>query len=133
VETFQTEESDLTLITSGTLTGTVKAFLKGNREGPKVGLVKVRMFRPFPGEEIRRVVKGLKRVAIVDRNLSPGAGGIFSQEIKASLLGVAGAPPVVSVVGGLGGVDITPEHVERLVRDLLSGKGARVETLWMEA
>jgi len=133
VETFQTEESDLTLITSGTLTGTIKAFMKGNREGPNVGLVKVRMFRPFPGEEIRRAVKGMKRVAILDRNLSPGAGGIFSQEIKASLLGVEGAPPVVSVVGGLGGVDITPEHIERLARDLLSGKGGPVETLWMEA
>jgi len=133
VETFQTVGSDLTLITSGTLAGTIKAFLKENREGPRVGLVKVRMFRPFPGEEIRRVVKGLKRVAILDRNLSPGAGGIFSQEIKASLLGVSGAPPVVSVIGGLGGVDITPEHLGRLAKDLLSGKGGPVETLWMEA
>jgi pyruvate/2-oxoacid:ferredoxin oxidoreductase alpha subunit len=133
VETFQTEGSDLTVITSGTLTGTVKAFLKGNRQGPKVGLVKIRMFRPLPGEEIRRALKGLKRVAILDRNLSPGAGGIFSQEIKASLLGAEGVPSVVSVVGGLGGVDVTPEHIERLVRDLLSGKGSPVETFWMEA
>jgi pyruvate/2-oxoacid:ferredoxin oxidoreductase alpha subunit len=133
VETFQTEGSDLTLITSGTLAGTVKAFLKQNTQRPKVGLVKVRMFRPFPGEEIRQALKGLKQVAILDRNLSPGSGGIFSQEIKASLLGMERAPSVVSVVGGLGGVDITPAHIERLVGDLLGGKGSRFETLWIEA
>ena len=46
---------------------------------------------------------------------------------------MAEAPPVVSVVGGLGGVDITPDHIERLVRDLLMGKGGPAETLWMEA
>jgi pyruvate/2-oxoacid:ferredoxin oxidoreductase alpha subunit len=132
VEAIQTEGSELTLVTSGTLTGTVKAFLKESRKGPKVGLVKVRMFRPFPTAEIRESLKGLKRIAILDRNLSPGSGGIFAQEIKASLLGVEKAPRVLSVVGGLGGVDITPGHIHRLASLLIDQMGKTPDTIWME-
>ena len=133
VEAFQTEGSDLTLVTSGTVTGTVKEFIKKNRSGPKVGLVKIRMFRPFPGREIRKALKGLKRVAIIDRNLSPGAGGIFSQEIRSVLHGAGSRGLVMSVVGGLGGVDITPDHIGRLVENLMQRKKRQTELLWMEA
>jgi pyruvate/2-oxoacid:ferredoxin oxidoreductase alpha subunit len=133
VETFQTEGSDLILVTSGTVTGTVKDFIKKNRSGPKVGLVKIRMFRPFPGKEIRKALKGLKRVAIIDRNLSPGAGGIFSQEIRSALHGRGSRNSVMSVVGGLGGVDITPDQIGRLVENLVQMKKSQTELIWMEA
>jgi pyruvate/2-oxoacid:ferredoxin oxidoreductase alpha subunit len=133
VETFQTEGSDLILVTSGTITGTVKEFIKKNRSGPKVGLVKIRMFRPFPGREVRKALKGLKRVAIIDRNLSPGAGGIFSQEIRSVLHGTGSRSLVMSVVGGLGGVDITPDHIGRLVENLMQLKKPQTELIWMEA
>ncbi len=133
IEALQTKGSDLTLVTSGTLAGTAKTFVRENGRGPRVGLVKIRMFRPFPKGEVRAALKGLSRVVILDRNLSPGAEGIFSQEVKASLYGSESASPVISVVGGLGGVDITPDNLGRLVDSLVQQTEPQEEIVWMEA
>ena len=91
------------------------------------------MFRPFPAREVRAALRGVRQVAIIDRNLSPGSGGIFSQEIRACLYGTEGATPITSVIGGLGGVDITPEHIRRLVEDLMRQRHKEVDAIWMEA
>jgi pyruvate/2-oxoacid:ferredoxin oxidoreductase alpha subunit len=132
VEAFQTEGSDLVLLCSGSIAGTVKAFLTENQGKRRVGLVQMRLFRPFPREELRRVLQGLRRVAVVDRSLSPGGGGIFAQEVKSALFGLKEAPMVVSVVGGLGGVDITPGHIDGLVKALLKNQHAPTGIFWME-
>jgi len=110
----------------------VKAFLTENQGKRRVGLVQMRLFRPFPREELRRVLQGLRRVAVVDRSLSPGGGGIFAQEVKSALFGLKEAPMVVSVVGGLGGVDITPGHIDGLVKALLKNQHAPTGIFWME-
>ncbi len=130
VEVFKEAEADLALVTAGTMAGTVKAFI---RENKTVGLVKMRLFRPFPGKELRRALRGFKKVVVIDRNLSPGAGGIFAQEIKASLYGSRRRVPVVSVVGGLGGVDVTVEHLDRLVTQVRQAREVPGDLLWMEA
>ena len=70
-------------------------------------------FRPFPREEVRASLLGKKRVAVVDRNISFGQEGIFCTEVKASLYGRDGAPPVRGFIAGLGGRDVK-------VRDLLA-------------
>ena len=132
VETFAAEKSDVTLVTSGALTGTAKAFLGLNRTGLRVGLVKVRLFRPFPKKEIRSALKGQKRVIVIDRNLSPGSGGIFAQEIRSCLREDGGCGEVTSVIGGLGGVDVTPEDIEGLVEDIAAGRKPRGEMFWLE-
>jgi pyruvate/2-oxoacid:ferredoxin oxidoreductase alpha subunit len=129
VEVFKEAGADLALITAGTMAGTVKAFIKENKT---VGLVKMRLFRPFPAKELRRALKGFKRVVVIDRNLSPGAGGIFAQEIKATLYGSRKRIPVVSVIGGLGGVDVTVDHMEALVRRVREQSVTAEEMYWME-
>jgi pyruvate/2-oxoacid:ferredoxin oxidoreductase alpha subunit len=130
VEVFKEDGADLALVTAGTMAGTVKAFI---RENKTVGLVKMRLFRPFPGKQVRKALRGFKRVVVIDRNLSPGAGGIFAQEIKASLYGSRRRIPVVSVIGGLGGVDVTVEHLDRLVTRVRQKREAQEDFLWMEA
>ena len=75
---------------------------------------------------------GLKKAAVIDRNVSPGAGGIFAQEIKAALYRIDDQVPLVSVIGGLGGVDVTPDHLDRLVNQVQQQRDVPTETLWME-
>jgi pyruvate/2-oxoacid:ferredoxin oxidoreductase alpha subunit len=132
VETYGAEGCDLALITNGTLAGTVKAYLKERGTEKGVGLVKMRFFRPFPGEDLRRALRGCRAAVVIDRNLSPGGGGIFAQEVRNSLYGTEYAIPVVSVIAGLGGVDVTPDHLDRLVTDLQGRRDLPVEPLWME-
>jgi pyruvate/2-oxoacid:ferredoxin oxidoreductase alpha subunit len=129
VEVVREESADLAIITAGTMAGTVKAFVQENNT---VGLVKIRLFRPFPRRELRKALKGFRKVVVIDRNLSPGAGGIFAQEVKAALYGRGKRVPVVSVIGGLGGVDVTKEHIERLVSGVRQQHKAPAEFLWME-
>ena len=129
VEVVKEEGADLALITTGTMAGTVKAFVQENKS---VGLVKVRLFRPFPVRELRKALKGFKKAVVIDRNLSPGAGGIFAQEIKSALYSGRKRIPVVSVIGGLGGVDVTTEHLDRLVSGIRQQRKAPADLLWME-
>ena len=134
VEVFgAAEASDLAIVTSGALTGTVKTYLNQERGGPRVRLVKIRMFRPFPRRAVTQALRGAKRIAVLDRNLSPGSGGIFAGEVRASLQGVGSCGRVASVIGGLGGVDIAPDHVGELVDALLSGREPDASRFWMEA
>jgi pyruvate/2-oxoacid:ferredoxin oxidoreductase alpha subunit len=129
VEVVREEGADLAMITTGTMAGTVKAFVQENKT---VGLVKIRLFRPFPSKELRKALKGFKKVVVIDRNLSPGAGGIFAQEIKSALYSGRKRVPIVSVIGGLGGVDVTKDHLDRLVSGIRQQRKVPADLLWME-
>ena len=109
-------------MTTGAVAGTVKAYLNGEPRGPKVRLVKIRMFRPFPRREVAQALRGTGRVVVLDRNLSPGGGGIFAGEVRAALQGGRPGGRVTSVIGGLGGVDITPEHIGELADAVIKGE-----------
>ena len=133
VEVYKNKDADLALITNGTMAGTVKAYVRQGGSDKKVGLVKMRFFRPFPAAQLRKAVKGFKKAIVIDRNLSPGGGGIFAQEIKSALYATAEQIPLVSVIGGLGGVDVFPGHLDRLVDRVRLQSVTRSESIWMEA
>jgi pyruvate/2-oxoacid:ferredoxin oxidoreductase alpha subunit len=133
VEKFQIKGSELALVTNGTMAGTVKAFVQLHGTEKRVGLIKLRLFRPFPTLEIRKAIRGVRKAVVIDRNLSPGAGGIFSQEIKASLYGTKEQIPIISVIGGLGGVDVTLEHLNRLINQIRHQREVPNEPIWMES
>ncbi len=86
MEEYAAEDADVLLVTSGTITGTARVVVDEYRKkGEKVGLLKMKMFRPFPTEEVRRVLQKVRKVAVIDRNISFGATGIFAQEIRSVL------------------------------------------------
>jgi pyruvate/2-oxoacid:ferredoxin oxidoreductase alpha subunit len=117
IETVDTDDADLVLVTSASPTSPARLVVRALRaEGHRVGLLKVRMFRPFPVDAIRAALRGKNKAVVLDRNLSLGKGGIFADEIRAALAGVPGAPQVHGYVVGLGGRDITPALIERAVR-----------------
>ena len=109
------EDAEVVLITSGTATATARVAVERMRQaGERVGLVKIRTFRPFPAAEIRRVLSGATKAAVVDRNFSVGACGIFAQEVRAALCNEKNRPQVFGYVAGLGGRDITPDTIDEI-------------------
>ncbi len=132
VERYGEDGAEVLLMTSGTVTSTSRTVIKKLREeGLSVAGVKIKRFRPFPMEEMDRTLQGVKKIAVIDRNLSIGVGGIFAQELRASLYFREERPPVFGFVSGLGGRDITPELIEEAIRYTVEHDEPEEEILWL--
>ncbi len=123
VETYKADDADTVLVTTGALAGTCRPVIDRLRsEGKKIGMVRPKLFRPFPHEDIEKTLGGRKTVVVVDRNLSPGVGGIFAQEIRAALCGLPNRPFICGAVGGLGGREISEAELYDLGLKALNGE-----------
>jgi pyruvate ferredoxin oxidoreductase alpha subunit len=132
IEEYRTEDADLLFVTSGTIAGTARAVIDERRDrGEKVGLVKIRLFRPFPFAEIRRTLGRAKKLAVVDRNLSFGHGGIMASEARAALCNQPSPPVVFSYIAGLGGRDVTPEVIDAIVQSTMAADRPEADSLWV--
>jgi len=124
MEEYFVEDADILLVTTGTVTGTARVVVDEYREkGERIGLLKMKMFRPFPTEDVRRVLQQVKKVAVVDRNISFGATGIFAQEIRSALHHHGEGTSVFGFIAGLGGRDVTPAVLKEIV-EFAKGKEA---------
>jgi pyruvate/2-oxoacid:ferredoxin oxidoreductase alpha subunit len=134
LESYRTEDAELLLVTSSTITSTARHVVNQMREaGRPVGLVKVKMFRPFPTDELRVLLAGVDRVAVLDRNISPGHGGIFAEETRSALYDLPDEdrPMLFGYVLGLGGRDVTPEVVQEIVDRTVEAERPEKEDLWV--
>jgi pyruvate/2-oxoacid:ferredoxin oxidoreductase alpha subunit len=134
VEAYRTEGADLLLVTSGTITSTARHVVDLRRAaGEAVGLIKVKMFRPFPTGELRALLGGVDRVAVLDRNISPGRGGIFAEEIRSALYDVPpeDRPILFGYVLGLGGRDVTPAVIDDIIDNTRMKSRPEREDLWV--
>lgn len=122
-EEYQTKDADYVIVVMGSATGAAKdACDKLRAQGKKVGVLKIRVFRPFPAEELAAALKNVKAIAAMDRAESfSGNSGPMAAELKAALFGARQYPEVLSMVYGLGGRDITVEDMERIYADLEAG------------
>lgn len=119
VEPFQLEDADYVLVMSNAFATKGKAAVQRFRaRGLRAGLLRLRVLRPFPAQAIAAALEGRKAVAVIDQNLAPGLGGITYQEIAAALYASAQRPPLLSVIGGLGGKDISEAEFEAVYGDL---------------
>lgn len=117
VKDWLVDDAETVVVTAGTSTGTARTAIKKLRqEGEKAGVLRIRLFRPFPRQAIYEKVKHAKRVVVIDRNVGLGVGGVFAQEIRAALYNFKEYIPVFGFVDGIGGKDITPDGVERAVK-----------------
>ncbi|MBN2071542.1 MAG: pyruvate ferredoxin oxidoreductase [Candidatus Krumholzibacteriota bacterium] len=122
VEAYRCEDAETILVTSGTVASTTRAVIDEMRdEGIKIGALKIRVFRPFPFEEVFEVLSKTEKVAVIDRNISFGGHGIFFQEIKSALYGRTDVP-ITGYIAGLGGRDITPEVIREIADKALTDK-----------
>jgi len=119
VDAFQLDDADYVLVMSNALATKGKAVVQRLRaRGEKLGLLRLRVLRPFPATAIATALAGRKAVAVIDQNLAPGLGGITYQEIAAALYAHADRPALLSVVGGLGGKDISEGEFAAVYADL---------------
>lgn len=119
VEAFQLDDADYVLVMSNAFATKGKAAVQRWRaSGIKAGLLRLRVLRPFPAVTIAAALAGRQAVAIIDQNLAPGRGGITYQEIAAALYAEQDRPPLVSVIGGLGGKDISAGEFAAVLHDL---------------
>jgi pyruvate ferredoxin oxidoreductase alpha subunit len=117
VESYHAEKAKVLLLTMGSFSETaMTAIDKMRGEGKDVGLVRLRLWRPFPFEELRQAVENAETLIVLDRALSfGGPGGPVCSEVKAALYGEAKKPKVVSFVAGIGGRDISVDDFEAIV------------------
>ncbi|MBN2565950.1 MAG: pyruvate ferredoxin oxidoreductase [Candidatus Eisenbacteria bacterium] len=126
LEHYRLEDAELVVVALGSTCGTTKTVIDELRdEGVKAGLLKIRSFRPLPEKEIAAALSKARAIAVLDRSISFGApGGPVHKEIRAALFGRDKAPAVVNYVYGLGGRDLSKEHVREVYDGLakLAGK-----------
>jgi pyruvate/2-oxoacid:ferredoxin oxidoreductase alpha subunit len=132
VENHHCDDAELVLVTSGTMGNTAKVAVDMLRkEGLKVGNLRVKVFRPFPFETVRKVLGGAKKVAVVDRNISYGHHGIFYQEVKSAFYGQDSGLPLFGFIAGLGGRDMTPGTFREIVEYTLERDRPEEEIVWI--
>lgn len=121
VEEYRMEDAEYILVTSGTVTSTARSVIDDLRKkGQPVGLLKMRLLRPFPAEQIRKILTRYKRVAVLDRNICVGMGGIWAQEVRSALYSLPNGtrPDIFGYIIGLGGRDVTPKVIEEIALDV---------------
>ncbi len=115
-EEYRMEDAQLALVLIGSTAGTAKAAINKLREnGIKAGLVKIRVFRPFPGEELARALAGTRAVAVMDKSegFSANGGPLFAETCSA-LYDLKERPYMINIVYGLGGRDVKTEDIEKV-------------------
>jgi len=131
VEGYRLEDAELVLVTSGTPASTARDVIDQYRDdGKPVGLLKVRTFRPFPSEEIRKALKNVSKVAVIDRNISFGMGGIFAEELKSVYGNEEEGPIIFGYIAGLGGRDITKETLSGIIEHTFEEDRPKKPSLW---
>ncbi len=134
IEEYRMEDAEIALISMNSHTGTAKVAVDKKRdEGIKVGLVKIRAFRPFPQERLVEALKNVKAIGVIDRSVAFGwRGGHIYRELKSALYGHIEVP-IADFIGGLHGHDIRIDLIERVIDDVVAiaeGKPFK-EVTWM--
>lgn len=129
LECYRCEDADLLLLSMGTIGSEAKTAVDRLRNrGHKVGVVRVRVFRPFPKEQIRNLAEKPRMLTVIDRHISYGMEGPLFTETKASLYEKKEAPLMAGYIAGLGGRDVTYPVIEEIARKSLKDlKLGRVE------
>jgi pyruvate ferredoxin oxidoreductase alpha subunit len=117
IETYRSEDADTLLVTMGCFGETASVAVDQMREeGRSVGLVKIRLWRPFPFEEFKKATLHAKQLVVIDRAISIGGpGGPVASEVKSALYGVDGHPVVYNFVAGISGRDVTPTDFIKMI------------------
>ena len=126
VESYQMEDAETALVTMGALAGTTKYVVdKLRKAGEKVGMLKVKTYRPFPADDLAKALKDIDAIGVIDRDLTFGSpGAALYTDIKSSLYDYKDRPQVFGYIAGIGGRDVLVEDYEYIYKQVLKNKGA---------
>ena len=115
-ESYHLEDAETVLVTAGTIGSTAKVTIDALRaKGKKVGMLRMRLFRPFPKANLVEALGHARKIAVIDRNISLGQEGIFCEELKSALYSRVKETLVFGFVLGLGGTNVSPFHIEKVL------------------
>jgi pyruvate ferredoxin oxidoreductase alpha subunit len=115
IDTYRMDDADRIFVSMGSLIGTLKEAVDDLRsKGEKVGLLKIRSFRPFPAEKIVEVCQDIKELIVLEKAISLGYGGILQNELRAAFYGHKHQPTVSGFIVGLGGRDVPPSSILKI-------------------
>ena len=129
-EEYKLDDSDIAIVCMNSTAGTTKAVVDELREkGVKAGLLKIRVYRPFPGEEVAKALANCKAVAVLDKADSLNAiGGALFEDVTSSMYVADKHVPLVNYVYGIGGRDTTTKEINSVYTDLIEiAKNGKVE------
>ncbi len=118
IEKIGLEGKKYALITIGSVTGTARE--AAGKLG--LGILRIRSFRPFPTEDIRKACEGMESIGVLEKDISLGANGALYDEIRAALYSLEKRPKVSGFIAGLGGKDISAKDMEKLMQKIKEGK-----------
>lgn len=132
LEFYRTDDAEVVFVTMGSMCGTTRAAVDRLRKsGISAGLIKVRLFRPLPMTALREALAKVPCAIVLDRNYSPGTGGVLHQELKAALFGMENPPRLHGMLAGVGGVNVSVEMIEKLAQ--VYGNAAQtMQPVWVE-
>ena len=126
VEEYCCNDAEVVLITLGSITGTARAVTDRMRnKGRRVGLLKIRYMRPFPVDELIRVCENIRRVGVVDKDISFGYEGTVFTNVNSALYRMSNPPETMNFICGMGGRDVSKEHIEEMFLLLLKDSGLK--------
>ena len=134
IEGVYLDDADVVVVCTGTVASTARVALESARqEGQRMGLLKLKTLRPFPREKIVEALRGKKKVAVIDRNFSPGAQGIWAQEIRSVLCELPNKerPTIYGYIAGLGGRDISIQTINEVYRKTLEDEKPEDLDMWI--
>lgn len=118
IEAFNMEKARYCIVAQGSVCGTIKSVIEGTED---VGLLKITLYRPFPAQALKEILKGVEAVAVMDRCICFGnAGGPLFHDVRSTLYGES--VPVKNYIYGLGGRDTSLENIEEVVEDVRTTK-----------
>ncbi|RPI74883.1 MAG: pyruvate ferredoxin oxidoreductase [Desulfobacteraceae bacterium] len=128
LEEYKTEDAEILVACAGTISSVTRLAVDEQRKlGNKVGLVKIRFLRPVPVQAWQKAFGKAKKIAVIDRNLSIGLGGVFNSEIQAVLNAGSQRPVVFPIVAGMGGRDVTSKDITGIL-DHVANHAQPIET-----
>jgi pyruvate/2-oxoacid:ferredoxin oxidoreductase alpha subunit len=123
IERYRCTDARVAIVALGSMCGTAREAVDAMRDaGEAVGLVKVRLFRPLPVASLREALAGVRDVLVLDRNYSPGHGGVLHQELRAALYGMPGAPRLHGYLAGVGGVNVSAPKIAEFVHAAIASE-----------
>jgi len=128
IETYMLDDAEIAIVGMGSFMGTIKSYIdRARREGIKVGMVRVKLYRPFPSEDIAKALSNVKLVGVMDRALVPGSptGGHLHSDVIAALRQGGLDARTVGFIAGLGGRLLTMDNVKQMVDVLVKYKDAK--------
>lgn len=118
IDEYKTEDAEIIFVAMGSLVSTLRVAVDELRaEGKKVGLLKIRSFRPFPKEAIMKACKNAKVLAVIDKSFSVGLGGILASEVKSIYCNEQNRPLIQSFIAGLGGKEVNRRFIKWMAEE----------------